>query len=631
MINIFSFFLCRMTFLINIFVFMPIVPILSMDTTEDPRIKSIRTIKILPNKDDTLTVGSETFVFNENEDSQYTNAFGRNNIFKLIATNQWQRSAAIIAMSFEDAIEKIGIGQNYIFVSLSIGVNAEVHKNIPHLFFSGNAEKVYDQVFINTSDILRRFSPQDEKQNVSSANMNSSVIRNTFLQPNDVPSDYAKERTLEFMVEKCFPDMFYGFDQMGFFVFPIHQVPLIDKPLLHETKSQKSGKNTSEENQVNCLEIEPDILTCKFRDFIYSSFTEGKEKEIEEHIQNEDLDLMLQILNNVITHAKDNSNSQAIPTTQRSIMRSVLAERYVRQNPYSVNILKEVFDLTNFDDVFGKTGRESHEPTETMSAMSNCFLHSEQSFLKMMLQLHKINVIDFIISHVYERFEKIIVGSSETSPVALCVAGKDGLDDDVPDDYVADGEIEGADNDEKEDDTAAKGPRIENQKKVLQFTFEEPIIIDIISPRHICKFCRGSLHLRCNDIQQLLGKNIVIDPMNEKILTEPYKDKFDKILDMDTQKYIMGENKKSKNCINNKPSSETHERLYPICKKRRNEKSEFSQFASNYEKFMLHKMLTHKYSECAVNNIFNIELIDVNIQIFATSFKNAKDSIMGIQ
>jgi len=340
---------------------------------------------------------------------------------------------------------------------------------------------------------------------------------------------------------------------------------------------------------------------------------------------------MLQILSNIITHAKDNSNSQAIPTTQRSIMRSVLAERYVRQNSYSINILKDVFDLTNFDDVFGKTGRESHEPTDTMSVMSNCFLHSEQAYLKMMLQLHQINITNFIISYIYEKYKQINVASSETASFDfITIADKDSLDTNLIDDTDLDTTLI--------DDTDNKSEIIKEEEKiavkelepVLQFTFEEPIIIDIISPRHICKFCRGSLHLRCNDIQQLLVNNIVIDPMNEKILTDPYKRDFDKLLDKDTQSYIMGKDSKSKSGINTRPSPETHGRLYPICKERRNEASEFSQFASNYEKFMLHTFLTENYPNFTRNGIFSIELKNVNVRIFATSFKDAKESIMGI-
>jgi hypothetical protein len=215
----FLFFLYRTLSLASTCFLILAAPIAGMDTGLKEQ-SSIRTIEIFPRKDDVLTTGCNPLTLNGDQDSQYTNAFGRGNIFEVIDTNKWQRNAAICARSFDDAIESLGIGQNYIFVSLSIGVDAEVYHNIPHLFFSGNAEKVYDQVFMNTGDILHRFSSQDEKQSVSSVNMNSSVIRNTFLQANDIPSNFAKERTLEFMVKKCFPNMFYGFDQMGFFVFP---------------------------------------------------------------------------------------------------------------------------------------------------------------------------------------------------------------------------------------------------------------------------------------------------------------------------------------------------------------------------------------------------------------------------
>jgi hypothetical protein len=339
---------------------------------------------------------------------------------------------------------------------------------------------------------------------------------------------------------------------------------------------------------------------------------------------------MLQILNNIINHAKDNTNSQAIPATQRSILRSVLAERYVRQNSYSQKVLKDVFDLTHFDDVFGKTGRESHESIDTMSIMSNCFLHSEQAYLKMLLQLHQINVTNFIISYIYEKFDTITVGSSGISPIDLFIADKDSLDDDVLS-CDANDDTEDFDKVEKENEVPTNEIKTEDQKKILQFTFKEPIVIDIISPRHICKFCRGSLHLRCNEIQQLLGKNIVIDPINEKILTEPYKNSFNNILDQETRNEVMGKSDKGKNGINNKPSLETHERLYIECKKKRNEASVCAEFASNYEKFILHKMLTKNYLDFSVSNIFNIELKNVNLRILATSFKDAKDSIMGIQ
>jgi hypothetical protein len=508
----FIFFLNRRLFQVGIYSLVLIAPLMSMEDLY-PSEQDIRTIEIFPR------MGLLTTIFNpmpikENQDSQYTNAFGRGKIFEIISTNQWQRDVAVCAMKFDGDIEKLGIGQNYIFVSLSCGLNAKVHHNIPHLFFSGNAEKVYDQIFINTTDILRRFPPREETQRVSSNNINSSVIRNTFLKPDNTPTDYAKERTLEFIVQKHFPNMFYGIDHTGFFVFPIHQVILIDQPLVAEPKSKKSqvGKNTNQTTQVNCSENEPDFLTCQFRDFIYSSFAEGKEVEIEKHIKNEDLDLMLQILNNIITHAKDNSNSQAIPTTQRSIMRSVLAERYVRQNPYSVNILEGVFDLTSFDDVFGRTGRESHESIDTMSVMSNCFLHSEQAYLKMTLQLHQRNVTNFIISYIVERSDKINVGMPETISFDLmAIADKNSLDaalDDTDfdidqlDDPDNEGEIVINDDIKEGEITSKELETHKTQEKVLQFTFEEPIVIDIISPRHICKFCRGSLHLRCNDIQQ---------------------------------------------------------------------------------------------------------------------------------
>jgi hypothetical protein len=115
------------------------------------------------------------------------------------------------------------------------------------------------------------------------------------------------------------------------------------------------------------------------------------------------------------------------------------------------------------------------------------------------------------------------------------------------------------------------------------------------------------------------------------MLTDPYRDKFPKLLDNDTQKYVMGADSKSKSGVNTKPSSETHKRLYPICKERRNETSEFSQFASNYEKFMLHQILKQKYPGFAISDIFNIELKNLSIKIFATSFKDAKESIMGIK
>ncbi len=679
-------FWCRTVSLVSIFSLMFAVSVASMDKDQSKEYE-IRTI--IFNK----RMVEETQKLHRDEEKyfQYTDAFGIDSIFKVVETNERQKEIAKKMMNFDSDICSLGIHQNYIIVSLSIG---NLFVNVPHLFFSGNIEETCEHVFINVNDVLDRSS----RVTTQGASSSYSIIKKTFITGSS-PSDYAKERTLQFMMANYFPDMFYGLDHPEFFVFPIHQPHLNSEHSLSAPEERVNRRNTQnrkpssaiskeEENEYteeHCkkpstesdltdnkpehsshlnLTNQADLLTCTFRDFIYAHFTEGKEAEIEKQLEGEDFELTLQILGNIITHANRNRNSQTIPAVQRSIMRSVFAERYIRKNAYSQKVLSDIFGLNNFDVVFGKTGKEFHTQLASTSEISKCFLHSEQSYLKKMI-LRQINIKDFIIDYMYESlfncetkcFGKFNVekdSSKSVLDVGLLVASQGDLkpiEEDVDIDDCDDSNV-GVDQESTISEISL------DQHDVLQFTFDNPIIIDIFSPRHICKFCRGSLCLRHNDIEKLFRENITILPIpieektpnslnsqsnnlakiikldimknvakEHKHLTKEERDKIAQTEYNTINEKIMGRDTGGKN-INKKPSLDTHGKMYEYCQKFRNKGKEYAQFVTDYQKMTIHKKLMENYHQCGLNNNFVIRLSGLDISILATSFKDADSDIM---
>jgi hypothetical protein len=598
------------------------------------------TIQILPSNGRMEPLPTSTI------NSQYNDVYGRGKIFEVIQPNDCQKATIEKVKLFDKELGDLGVKLNYIMVSL-YSEDFKLRYNVPHIFFSGNVETVSEHVFINLSDLLEKFPLKIETQEKNSEPTSSyqNIVRKTFLKGQE-PTEHAKKQTLQYLAEKYFKGMFYGLDDAEFFVFPIHQLQQ------NRGSSLNNKKNKEPEPPIFVLSSQSDILTCQFRDFIYTLF--ASREQIERNLlQEQKINQILDILSNVISHANNNSESETRPDIQRSIMRSVLTEQYIRENTESLNILREVFDVHNFDDIFGRTGKESHDKEASIPAMSKCFLHSEQAYLNRLFS-NQINVKEFIIACMYEAIHKSSdqfsiessvrnssVGNFFPSSSGLTTASKGELTFEEDENEEGEGEIKTPillpQSSEKKDKATGDSEfslRKEKEKEIeieieentqapsaLLFHFDVPLTIDIISPRHICKYCRGSLHLRFNEIQSLFGQDITITPINEKVLNRYYKP-FEKIIPQSDQDNIMGAG-------NKKPSSETHGRLYTYCNDRRHSHREYASFVSEYQKFKIYQFLDKPYSKCKIDNNFVIKLKNLRIQILATSFKNADENIIG--
>lgn len=593
--------------------------------------ESIRTIEILPRLPGEQTrpsVPEKNVPFHKERKCQYDQAFGREKVFKVVEKNEWQRKTINIVEKFDEKLIGAEIRNlNCVIVSFSVGGLPPVRYNVPHMFFSGNVEKTSKKVFINEVDVKNKLSFTNTHQHQSSSKKSSPIIR-AFLNRDSTLTDYAKEHTLQYMVKEYFEEMFYGFDQSNFFEFPIHQPRTTLEHQDHNSRKVLQSRND------DCSELSPqsDILTCQFRELIYSHFVVDSQKTIKEYLEGINFNLTTNILRNIVKHTNNNSESQTIPSVQHEVLRSVFIEKYVREDASAQDILKNVFDLSSFDEVFGETTpqkskeeSESSKEKNNVDIMSKCFLHSEQSFLRKILA-RQINVKDFIIEYIFLKlpsentktacpFEIVQIGQG--SPL-LHSAGPDGLDSTLIKEPSSNEQQESINNSTKEEDS--------KEKPTIRFRFEKPIIIDIMSARHICKFCRGSLHLRYNDIRKLFAESLTITRVEEKQLTDPYRSSFGKLMSRKDRSRVMGVD--DQGGPNKRPSSETHERMYNYCREQLTKDEVFSKFMKDYQTMKVYNYLLSQYEDYCVNGNFDIELEDVNIRILATSFKEASKDIV---
>lgn len=529
--------------------------------------------------------------------SQYDQAFGRGpaGIFNLIQPTAWQREIANYVMGFDREIYDLGIHQNYAIVSLSVqGEEEDSRYYVPHIFFSGNAEKVCEKAFMNTDHI--RYYLEDS----------SNLIKKDYFYDAS-PTPYARGKTLQFLVEKYFSHIFYTMDQATFFIFPIH--PFVLDHLDHSNES--------------------DVLTCKFRKFIYGHFAQGKDQDIK--AIKEKNQVLFKMLNNTISHANTNTHSHTLYKTQKNIMHTVLAENYIRSDNYSQDRLRSHFDLTSFDDVFGKTSPDSRHADS--STISKCFVQSEQAFLKMMLLDNKISIKQFIISYISHHTDKIKLSKSDIAPLELNTAIElEGIHDDEEPSGDEEESSEGYGlfgtfEENVEEIPPSTFPQEDNQLPAyegLEFTFEAPIVMDIFSPRHICKFCRGSLLLRKDDLKTLIGKSIIIEEPDKNFIKNAYRD-----LTPEEKEKILADDRGELKCVKD---DATVPQMYNLFYLRRHTTKRYADFVFNYQKKIIYDFLkSNSQLEGYISKgKATIQLKNVSLRILATSFKEADDDIMGV-
>lgn len=424
-------------------------------------------------------------------------------------------------------------------------------------------------------------------------------------------------------------------------MFPVHQAP--------KSYSDIPGDKVDAdciEKEHSSKQIKSDSITCHFRKFIYSYFV--RVDELTEKVALSAQRLLL-VSRNIVSHANHHSSSEASEEIHADILTTTLQECYVRDHAAANTILKEIFGEGSFDNIFGSTKIRSqllvepgasHPPVSQESGdtiTSLCFQHSEQALLKSIF-VNKIPFKEFLIEYLFKKLIskqlaelkiEIIGTSSEDSFETTALEGLASLDDDaidgsttsIPKPLEADAE--------KLNVTDSSG--VEEKPvtpKSLVFTLNHPINLEIISPRHICKFCRGSLHLRCQQVQQILEEGIVVEPIKDKMLTSSYRD-FPKIIPKESQDQIMGQDEKGE--LNKKPSLETHRRLYDFCKVHRGENRAFSEFMSRYQRYCLYDILSKKHSEAILGDgKLNIRFRNLELVVYATSFRQAEDYLMGI-
>lgn len=194
----------------------------------DDRFEKITTIRISSKFTDSLGV-------KKSEETQYDNSFGRGSIFDYVDTSDWQVHIAEKMRTFYNSITEIGVNQNPILVCFGI---ENVCSFLQHIFFSGNVESVTEKVFLNTEDLKRQFGDLRTGQNPlfskeqsqalihQSASLQKSrtLVRRAFIDKEE-PTDYARKRTLEYLVKTAFPSIFWEEDQGDFFCVPCASGP----------------------------------------------------------------------------------------------------------------------------------------------------------------------------------------------------------------------------------------------------------------------------------------------------------------------------------------------------------------------------------------------------------------------
>jgi len=181
-------------------------------------------------------------------------------------------------------------------------------------------------------------------------------------------------------------------------------------------------------------------------------------------------------------------------------------------------LLKEIFGEDSLDELFGQG---SHGEGDKKKGMSFCFHQSEQAllgyllkkdgnkkyhneFISVLIEFFKYN----LNSHFDQYKEVLSVASSSTQSSAPTIA------DDLPSlSQIESGKIP---------------VKLQTSDVILLATCDVNANLEIFSPRHICKYCRGTFYIRqqkilnlIKDVLQNKGLNILeAEQKNKKVSQE---------------------------------------------------------------------------------------------------------------
>lgn len=401
--------------------------------------------------------------------SAYNLCYGRGIIFDVCPSPEpepWRKNTSIQMKNFYDKMQDAGIGSNPLLASLSFRwskIDESVRFTLPYIFFSGDKAKITSRIYLTEAEATNAtaFLPAHVRNQVEKV-MNDNSI--------------------DVLVKNCFPGVFTQprFREL-FFIF------------------RANNSSSPEEWKLPAL---------AFRKFIYNHFIDGQ--EYSNFLKGNPLTQFIGIVNNLVGYSDGCSPEEPkdakIFTAHGLVLELALQERFLREK--EMDLLLNVFGEENIDDLFGQGSHgeiiEEEADSQRKKGMSFCFHQSEQGLLRYILETDGNKkyhneftslLINFIKDYFYNKFnnfkEFCVLVSGET------VIEPPFTSDDLPSlqEIIKEQEIEPTPTPSLKKNRGAASKSKEKPKELrVGVKPDVQVDLDIISPRHICKYCRGTFY-----------------------------------------------------------------------------------------------------------------------------------------
>lgn len=476
----------------------------------------------------------------------YDSCYGRNMIFYVHnKLTKWRKAALERVQKFSDEIEQFTL-QNFVVASLklkAIDLSLSQRLNLPYVFFSGNPGEIERNISLKEVEANNKNLPPSLPKSIQ-----------------EKIKTLLKENNIAFIANKYFhveaPPFFATPLEESLFVFRSNE----ESSVLNFRKFIYSHFITEEEwNEILTannpfLRFNPIIKNLVTYSDGCSSYLSSKEDSDSSKKQQ--------------TKKKQHSAEKEDPAVRayNFILELALAENYIAQE--KEDLIQAVFNERPTDLFDAGKHDKGKSSGDRKLGMSFCFHQSEQSFLLYLLEKStpeilsdfQSRVANFIIEHVndnfntYSRFLKRDTGESSPTGGAASSTNLDPEDfksansqpkpDSLSITTVGVGENPMSDEEIIEDldeftditdsclqpksepsvdgtISSATGPK----EVIFKVNTNFDINLDIISPRHICKFCRGTFYLCQDKISLFLStfltkEGITLDnkkPLHQKI------------------------------------------------------------------------------------------------------------------
>ncbi|AIL12862.1 hypothetical protein IM40_04000 [Candidatus Paracaedimonas acanthamoebae] len=405
--------------------------------------------------------------------SGYNSCYGNGMIFTVFPPpkeDDGRYKDATMVQEFYKKLTDSGVKQNVVVARAVFKFNHLENLGsftLPYIFFSGSPDEVKSTIPLN-------------KKEVETTIIALPTCLKTKLK------EQIEGSSLESIARECLKDFFLPAYKNPIFIF--------------------------DSNASSIDQLKDSILN--FRGFIYSHFIDEESEGYKLFMQNNPHTTFISILRGIASYSKGCSGDKMQKQSEPAL-NLALQEIYLRQ-PATEKLLKEIFDEDSLDELFGQG---SHGEGNKKKGMSFCFHQSEQALLGYLLKKdgnkkHHNEFISILIeflkynlnSHFDQYKEVLSVTSSSAQSGAPTIA------DDLPSlSEIVQSPVE------------QQGSNV-----ILVAKCDIDTNLELFSPRHICKYCRGTFYIcqqkilnLIKDVLQNNGLNILeAEQKNKKVSQE---------------------------------------------------------------------------------------------------------------